>query len=114
MDELARFRLRPVESYSDVELEQLSAMGTRLRRDGRLSPSTRLVGAEICRRLNSPTRDGTAFASNELLAECLHLSINTVASAVEALEEAGYFTIVAVGSANRFEVRQPLIGEGEG
>lgn len=113
MDELALYRLRAVESYSLLEIEQLFAMGTRLRRDSRLKCSAYMVGEEICRRLNSPAPDGFAFVSDELLAECLHLSVRTVKNAVKALRELGYFEVIKIGRSNRFEVRRSLIGPKE-
>jgi len=67
------------------------ALADQVRHDGRLSASTRLIGAEICSLTNVKT--GYSWASVEFLAEKLTVTDRTIKRAIVALREAGYITI---------------------
>ncbi|MBR0855456.1 DnaA N-terminal domain-containing protein [Bradyrhizobium liaoningense] len=76
------------------------ALADRIRKDARLTGSTRLIGAEICSLTNF--RTGYAWCSQEYLAEQLGLVLRTVKSAVAALKAAGYIEVQKVGRENRY------------
>ena len=76
------------------------ALADQVRHDGRLSASTRLIGAEICSLTNVKT--GYSWASVEFLAEKLTVTDRTIKRAIVALREAGYITIEKVGRNNRY------------
>jgi hypothetical protein len=62
-----------------------------LRRDGRLSPSARLVGWEIFSRTNRFS--GRAFPSEETIAKCLSIGKRTVRIAIKELAAYGHMTV---------------------
>jgi hypothetical protein len=80
----------------------------RIRHDGRLSASTRMIGAEIFSLIDFST--GDAWPSGQYLAEKLSRGYRTVKMAVAALKAAGYIEVVKRGRCNRyrpvFEARQ--------
>ena len=87
---------------------QKLALADRIRHDGRLSLSIRLIGAEICSLAN--IRTGYAWAPEKYLAEKLGVSHRTVKMAVAALKAAGYVRVDKVGRSNRYA---PLFGQGQ-
>ena len=72
----------------------------RIRRDGRLSASIRMIGAELFSLVNF--RTGDAFASETYLAEKLCLHARTIKRAVSTLKAAGYIEVVKTGRNNRY------------
>jgi len=84
----------------DFNRQRLAAMD-RLRRDGRLTPSARLVGLEIYARVNRTSID--AWPAESTIATDVHIDIKTVKRAISALEKYGYFEIVRKrGVSNRY------------
>jgi hypothetical protein len=69
-----------------------------LRRNGRLTPATRLVGLEIFACVNKAS--GCAFPAEETIAERLGIASRTVRTAVGQLGEAGYFKVMRRGRSN--------------
>lgn len=94
----------PIAASTNEELKAFNAqmLGTidRIRRDGRLTPSTRMIGAEIFRLVNF--RSGDAWPSVEHLAEKLCLTDRTIKRATAALKVAGYIEIDKRGRCNRY------------
>lgn len=80
----------------------------RIRRDGRLSASIRMIGAELFSLVNF--RTGDAFASETYLAEKLCLHARTIKRAVSALKAAGYIEVVKTGRNNRY---RPIFEQAE-
>lgn len=72
----------------------------RLRHDGSLSASIRVIGAEILRLANFET--GYAWASETYLAEKLGVAHRTVKMAVKALKDGRYVEVVKHGRNNRY------------
>jgi hypothetical protein len=72
----------------------------RIRRDGRLTPSTRMIGAEIFSLLEF--RTGDAWPSVVYLAEKLCLTDRTIKRATAALKVAGYIEVDKRGRNNRY------------
>jgi predicted transcriptional regulator of viral defense system len=66
-----------------------------LRRDERLSSSTRKVGAEIFRQIDPLT--GRARVTAEQLADTLDVSVGTVRKAASTLTNRNYFRKIRVG-----------------
>ena len=79
---------------------QKLALADRIRHDGRLSGSLRMVGAEICSLTNFKT--GYAWAPEKYLAEKLGLAHRTIKMAIAALKAAGYIEVRKVGRNNRY------------
>lgn len=80
----------------------------RIRRDGRLSASIRMIGAELFSLVNF--RTGDAFASETYLAEKLCLHARTIKRAVSALKAAGYIEVIKTGRNNRY---RPIFEQAE-
>jgi hypothetical protein len=76
------------------------ALADRIRHDGRLSGSIRLIGAELCSLVNE--RTGYSWASEKYLAEKLSVTDRTIKRAVVALKAAGYIEVTKVGRNNRY------------
>lgn len=76
------------------------ALADRIRHDGRLSGSIRLIGAEICSLANE--RTGYSWASEKYLAEKLSVTDRTIKRAIAALKVAGYIEVEKVGRNNRY------------
>jgi hypothetical protein len=76
------------------------AVADRIRHDGRLSASIRMIGAEICSLANF--RTGYAWAPEKYLAEKLCVTDRTIKRAVVALRTAGYIAVERVGRSNRY------------
>jgi hypothetical protein len=74
----------------------------RLARDKRLSLSTRLVGAEILRKVDPVT--GRARITAEQLADTLRIGVGTVRKATSILIDRSYFQKVKVGRNIEFVV----------
>jgi DNA-binding transcriptional ArsR family regulator len=76
------------------------ALADRIRHDGQLSGSIRLIGAELCSLANE--RTGYSWASEKYLAEKLSVTDRTIKRAVSALKAAGYIEVEKVGRNNRY------------
>lgn len=72
----------------------------RLMADNRLTPSARVVGYEIFRRVNRVT--GDAWPAQRTIAGAVGLNIKTVKRAVTELRRAGYFRARRDGRFNRY------------
>lgn len=75
-------------------------LADRIRHDGRLSASIRIIGAEICSLTNF--RTGYAWAPEKYLAEKLAVTDRTIKRAIVALKAAGWITVERVGRSNRY------------
>jgi DnaA N-terminal domain len=76
------------------------AVVDRIRRDARLTPSTRAVGAEIFSLVNF--RTGYAWSPEKYLEEKLGMGLRTIKRAVSQLTKAGYIAIEKSGRNNRY------------
>lgn len=76
------------------------AVVDRIRRDARLTPSTRSVGAEIFSLVNF--RTGYAWSPEKYLEEQLGMGLRTIKRAVSQLKKAGYIAIDKSGRSNRY------------
>lgn len=79
---------------------QKLALADRIRHDGRLSASIRIIGAEICSLTNF--RTGYAWAPEKYLAEKLAVTDRTIKRAIVALKAAGWISVERVGRSNRY------------
>lgn len=95
------------EALRDFNQKKLASID-RIRRDGRLSSSTRMVGAELFSLVDF--RTGDAWPSELYLAEKLCLAHRTVKMAIAALKAAGYILVDKRGRSNRY---RPVFGEVE-
>jgi Cu/Ag efflux protein CusF len=78
-------------------------------RDKQLSSSTRLVAAEILRKIDPVT--GRARITAEQLADTLHIAVGTVRKATNVLTDRSYFRKVKVGRNIEFVVEMRLEAE---
>jgi hypothetical protein len=76
------------------------AIADRIRHDGRLSASIRIIGAEICSLTNF--RTGYSWAPEKYLAEKLSVTDRTIKRAIVALKAAGWIAVERVGRSNRY------------
>lgn len=83
----------------------------RIRHDGRLSASTRMIGAEIFSLIDFET--GDAWPSGQYLAEKLSRGYRTVKMAIAALKAAGYIVVVKRGRNNRYQPVFEVAGKGQ-
>jgi hypothetical protein len=87
------------EALLDFNRKKLATID-RIRRDGRLSSSTRMIGAEIFSLVEF--RTGDAWPSVMYLAERLCLADRTIKRATAALKAAGYIAVDKRGRSNRY------------
>jgi predicted ArsR family transcriptional regulator len=83
-------------------------LAEQLRRDERLSSSTRLVGAEILRQIDPLT--GRARVTAEQLAGTLDVAVGTVRQAMSVLTDHNYIRKVKVGRNVEY---WPVLGDRE-
>jgi hypothetical protein len=90
----------PVKDDAKTFSAKKLALADRIRHDGRLSASIRIIGAEICSLTNF--RTGYSWAPEKYLAEKLSVTDRTIKRAVVALKAAGWITVEKVGRSNRY------------
>jgi hypothetical protein len=88
--------------------DKLAALRT-LMRDGKLSPSARLVGWDLYERFNRVM--GCSWPSQATIAASLRLDIKTVKRAIRELASHGYVEVRKGGRSNQYV---PKIAEGKG
>ncbi|WKA31583.1 helix-turn-helix domain-containing protein [Bradyrhizobium roseum] len=89
---------------------QKLALADRIRHDGRLSSSIRLIGAEICSLTNF--RTGYSWAPQKYLSEKLSVTDRTIKRAIVELVAAGYLVVERVGRSNRYRPNFAALEQG--
>lgn len=100
----------PPASDAKAFTAQKLALADRIRHDGRLSASIRIIGAEICSLANF--RTGYSWAPEKYLAEKLSVTDRTIKRAVVALKAAGWIAVERVGRSNRYRPNFAALEQG--